>query len=76
MVKDCPNVKIQAKVKSQAQSSSPSSESPKRNRFYALKVRGKQENSYYIMTGMLQVFSVNVYVLLDPGSTFILLHPW
>ena len=44
-------------------------EPPKRNIFYALKGREEQENSVDVVTGMLQVFLISVYALLDPGST-------
>ena len=46
----------------------------KRNRFYELKARGEQESSPDVVMCMLQVFSVNVYALLDPGDNFVLLH--
>ncbi|XP_015075453.1 uncharacterized protein LOC107019477 [Solanum pennellii] len=75
MLKYYPNVKVQGKGNSQVQSSSPSSEAPKRNRFYALKARGEQESSHNVVTGMLQAFSINVYALLDPGSTLSLVTP-
>nr|XP_019069806.1 uncharacterized protein LOC109120449 [Solanum lycopersicum] len=69
MVKDCPNVISQVKGNGQSQPSGPSSVAQKRNCFYALKARGEQESSPDIVTGMLQVFSLNVYALLDPGAT-------
>ena len=42
-------------------------ESPKKNRFYALKGREEQEKSADVVTGMLQVFSTSFYALLYPG---------
>ena len=75
MVSDCPNMKSQGKGNIQVQLRDPSSESPKRNRFYALKARGKQESSPDVATGMLQVFCINVYSLLDPGSTLSFVTP-
>ena len=65
MLRDCPNVRIKGKGNSQGQPSGPSSEAPKRNCSYALKARGEQESSLDVVTGMLQVFSVNVYAFLD-----------
>ena len=68
MVRDCPNVSIQGKGNSQGQPNGPSSEAPKRNLFYALKVRGEQESSPDVVMGMLQVFSINAYALLDKNE--------
>ena len=42
---------------------------PKKNQFYALRSRGEQESSPDVVTGMLQVFSIDVYALLDMGAT-------
>ena len=69
MVKDCNNVKGQVKGNSQVLPCGSSSEAPKRNRFYALKSMSEQEISPDIVTGMLQVLSINFYALLDPGAT-------
>ena len=52
MVKDFPNVRSQGNGNVQAQPSSSNSEAPKRNHFYALKARCKQEISLDIMTDM------------------------
>nr|XP_010312946.1 uncharacterized protein LOC104644575 [Solanum lycopersicum] len=49
-VRDCPNVRGQEKGNSQAQSSCPTSEVPKRSRFYELKARGEQESSPDVAT--------------------------
>lgn len=38
---------------------------PKKNHFYAFRFRGDQEKSLDVFNDMLQVFSVNVYALLD-----------
>ncbi|XP_069154477.1 uncharacterized protein [Solanum lycopersicum] len=67
--------KVQGKGNIQVQSSSPSSEAPYRNRFYALNARGEQDISPNVVTGMLQAFSINVYTLLDPGYTLSLVTP-
>ena len=42
---------------------------PKKNHFYALRSRGEQESSHNVVTDMFQVFSIDVYALLDPGAT-------
>uniref|UniRef100_M1DK61 Gag-pol polyprotein n=1 Tax=Solanum tuberosum TaxID=4113 RepID=M1DK61_SOLTU len=60
-------------------SSSPSgssSNTPKQNRLYALKIRGEQEGSPDVVTGMLKVFQLNVYALLDPGATLYFVTPY
>ena len=46
-----------------------SSDSPKKNRFYALRSRGEQGTSPDVVTGMFKVFSIYVYDLLDPSAT-------
>ena len=74
MMKDCP-VRSQGKGNGQDQPRGPSFEAPKRNRSYALKARGEQENSPDVVTGMLQVFFVNFYALLDPGASLYFVIP-
>ena len=59
----------------QAQPNGPNSEDPKRNLFYALKARGEQDSSPYVVTGMLKVFFVNVYAFLYPGATLSFITP-
>ncbi|XP_027767790.1 uncharacterized protein LOC114074070 [Solanum pennellii] len=46
-----------------------SSDAPMKNHFYALRTRSEQETSPDVVTGMLQVFTIVVYALLDPGAT-------
>ena len=53
-------------VKPQA---SGSNKAPKKNHFYALISRGEQKNSPDVVTSTLNVFSINVYALLDPRDT-------
>ena len=48
---------------------------PKKNHFYALLSTRDQEDSSDIVTGMLQVFSIDVYDLLDPSSTLSFVTP-
>ena len=44
-------------------------EAPKKNHFYALCSRGEQETSPNVVTGMLKVFCIDVYALLDLDAT-------
>ena len=69
MKRDCPMIKAQGRENFQAQASDPNSDAPKKNLFYVLRCRGEQEESSYVVSGMLQVFSINVYTLLDLGAT-------
>ncbi len=50
-------------------------EPSKKNRFYALKSRDKQENSAAVVTCMLQVFSTSVYAFLGRGYTLSSINP-
>ena len=72
-VTDFPNLKGQEKGSVQASCSSV--ENPKKNRFYALRSKGEQERSPDVVTGMLQVFFIDVYALLDLGATLSLVTP-
>ena len=54
---------------------SDSNEASKKNHFYALCSRGEQETSPDVVTGMLIVFSIYVYALLDPGATISFVTP-
>lgn len=47
-----------------------------RNRLYALSTRQDSEASPDVVTGMLQIFSRNAYMLLDPGSTLSYVSPY
>ncbi|XP_049369400.1 uncharacterized protein LOC125834279 [Solanum verrucosum] len=48
----------------------------KQNHFYALQTRGDQESSSDVVTGMLKVFHIDVYALLDPGATLSFVIPY
>ena len=74
-MRDCPILKARRKERIQAQASGPSSDAPKKNHFNALSSRGDQEESPDVVTGILQVFSIYVYDLLDPGATFSFVAP-
>ena len=63
-----PNLKSQDKGSGQSQASG-SSDDQKKNRFYALHSRGKQETSLDVVTSMIKIFTLDVYALLDSGST-------
>ncbi|XP_049391320.1 uncharacterized protein LOC125855617 [Solanum stenotomum] len=49
---------------------------PKQNRFYALQTCGEQEGSPDMVTGMLKVFQLDVYDLLDPSATLSFVTPY
>ena len=62
-------MRVQEKGNGQALAIGSNVYSPKKNRFYALHFMGEQESYPDVLTGMLQVFSIDVYVLLDQGAT-------
>jgi len=49
---------------------------PKQNRFYTLQTRGDQKSSPDVVTGMLTVFHIDVYALLDSGATLSFVTPF
>ena len=59
----------------QVEASGPSYDSPMLNNFYALISRGDQDYSPDVIIGMLQVFYINVYDLLDPRDTLLFVSP-
>ena len=67
-------MKGQDKGSGQTQASS-FNDSPKKNHFYALHRRGEQETSPDVVTGMLKVFSIYIYALLDSSSTLSFVTP-
>ena len=58
-----PNVK--GKDNGSGQASSSNVEAPKKFHFYALRSRGEQDGSPNMVTVLLEVFSIDVYTLLD-----------
>ena len=52
-----------------------SNEAPKKNLFYALYSRSEQETSPDVVTSMLKVLFIDVYALVDTGSTFSFVTP-
>ena len=72
-MKHCPNMKSQEKGSGQAQSSG-SSDAAKKNLFYALRYMGMQEISPDVVSGLLEIFTLDVNALLDPVLLCPLLH--
>ena len=68
MVRYFLNVRVQGKGSGQDQERF-LNETPKKNRFYALRSRGEQETFLDVVTCMLRVFYVDVYALFDSGAT-------
>ena len=54
---------------SQAQASGSNLDAPRKSNFYVLGSRYEHENSPNVVTGMLQVFSIDIYALTDLGGT-------
>ena len=74
-VRDFPNLKGQDKGSGKDQASGFNVDPPKKNCFYALRSRVEQESSSDVVAGMLQVFSIDVYDLLDPGTKLSFVTP-
>ena len=64
----------QDKRSGKAQASGSNVNVPKKNRFYALRCKGEQESSPDVVTGMLQVFCIDIYSLLELGATHFFPH--
>ena len=73
-VRYCPNIK--GKEKGGKAQATGSNEAPNKNRFYALHSRGEQQTSPDVVTGMLKVFSIDAYALLDPITTLSFVTPF
>ena len=73
-MRDCSNLKSQDKGSGQSQASG-SSDDQKKNRFYALHSRGKQETSLDVVTSMIKIFTLDVYAFLDQGTTLSFVIP-
>ena len=74
-VRDFPNVRVKENGCSLAQASIPSLNAPKRNHSYALCSKDEQEEFHDVVTDMLQVFFIDVYDLIHPGSTLSFVTP-
>ncbi|XP_049381232.1 uncharacterized protein LOC125845741 [Solanum stenotomum] len=68
-------IRAQGREGKQVPPSGSNSDAPKKNHFYALQSRSDQEGSPNAVTGVLQVFTINVYALLDPGATLSFVTP-
>ncbi|WMV43118.1 hypothetical protein MTR67_036503 [Solanum verrucosum] len=75
-MRDCPMLKVKGREGKQATPSGSGLNAPKQNRFYALQTRGEHESSPDVVTGMLKVFQLDVYALLDPGATLSFVTPY
>ena len=74
-MKDFPNCVAKGREGTQAPTNTPNPDAPKENHFYSLRSRGDQEESPNVVTGKLQVFSINVYDLLCPCGTLSYVTP-
>ena len=74
-LKDCPICVIKGRECTQAPINSPNSYAPKNSRFHDLQTIGDQESSLNVVTVMLQLFSINVYALVDPSGTLCFVNP-
>lgn len=63
-------MKSQERENAQAQESTANPYATKKNHFYALHSNKDQESSPDVVSGMLQLFFIDVYALLDPNDTF------
>ena len=68
MKRDCPMMKSQERENSQAQQSSQNMDAPRKNHVNAQQSRSDQESSPDVFTGMLKLFSFDVYAMLDQGD--------
>ena len=72
-VRYCSNVR--SHENGNCKKSRPSSYSPRKNRIYALRSSGDQEESPDVVTGTLYVFYIDFYDLLDAGGTLSFVTP-
>ena len=70
-----PMIKDQGKWSDQAQANGTNYDAPKKNRFYGLRSKNVQEDSPNVVAAMLQAFSINVHILLDPSVTLSFVTP-
>lgn len=59
-----------------AQASSSNVDAPTKKHFYSLRSKGEQESALDVVNRMVQVFFINVYALLGPGSTLSIFIPF
>ncbi|XP_049399740.1 uncharacterized protein LOC125863779 [Solanum stenotomum] len=75
-MRDCPMLAAKEREGKQPPSSASGSSDAKQNQFYALQTRGEQEGSPNVIIGMLKVFQLDVYSLLDPDTTLSFVTPY
>ncbi|XP_049348960.1 uncharacterized protein LOC125813510 [Solanum verrucosum] len=75
-LKDFPTRTNKGRKCNQTTPSGSNADAPKKNHLNALQSRSDQDGSPNVVTGMLQVFSINVYALLDPGATISIVTPF
>ncbi|WMV30436.1 hypothetical protein MTR67_023821 [Solanum verrucosum] len=75
-IRDCPSLAAKGRECKISLPSGSGSSSSKQNRFYALPTHHGKEESPDVVTGMLKVFQLDVYVLLNPGATFYFVTPF
>ena len=68
-------MKVQDIENGQSQDSGSIVDALKKNHIHGLHSRGEQESSPDVVNGMLQVFSIDVYDLLDPGYILSFITP-
>ena len=73
LIRDCPHKDPKAPVRA-AQTSATTSR--RQNRLYAVGTRQEQEQSADVVTGILPIFGIDCYVLLDPGASLSFVSPY
>ena len=66
---------MKSKENGSGQASGSNVDPQKKNNFYSLRSRGEQQSSPDVVTDMLQVFSIDVYALLNLVSTLSFFTP-
>ena len=69
-----PNMRSKDKGSGQSQASD-SNKTPNKNRFYSPHSTGEQETSPDVVIGMLKFFSIDVYALINQGTTLSFCNP-
>ena len=69
-------MKAQGRENAEAQTSAQNPKAPKKNHCYALRSRVDQESTLDVDTGMLQLFSFNVYALLELDAMLYFVTPF
>ena len=72
---NCSKLKCQDKDSGQDQARGSNVDRPKKIIFFVLRSRGEQETSPNVLTGMLKVYSIDIYSLLNTGYTLSFFTP-